>query len=513
MLDDKVNDYKVVIAYDFGTTYSGASYAFTHNPIPEIFDVQKWPHKGGHYYPKTPTLSVYKRANPSVLRDWGHGAKKVMLRPHAEKENILLKNFKLDLDETLHDYVLDDILKGFATNYDPQLFRYCLTVPAMWSDLAKYSMRRAAIRAALIKETDPPDKLMLISEPEAAALYCERMCEQVNLRKGDRILICDAGGGTVDLTVFEVLTEEGRYKRSQHLKEIAKGMGESCGSVFLDENFRLLLQEKLSEQYDKIPAAALNNLMEQFVDNIKPEFDGLDDHYLNLPAIVNLEDLMIDDCSLDEGTLVLRANELKEKVFEPIIQRVLSLLTKQYEQISDRETPIDCIFLVGGFGSSNYLYERVQQVFGNRVRQILCPPRAAMAVVRGAVYFGLDPRVIISRVSRRTYGINAGLPFDESRDPISSRIVRPDGSVRCTSRFLPFVQKGDEVPVDHCITERMFVYYGSMPSTDIILYATDSDRLPRYYDSPDVHQVAAITVPIPYIPNATKGEKVTYTVR
>lgn len=35
-------NYKVVIAYDFGTTFSGASYAFTHTTQPEVFDVQKW---------------------------------------------------------------------------------------------------------------------------------------------------------------------------------------------------------------------------------------------------------------------------------------------------------------------------------------------------------------------------------------------------------------------------------------------------------------------------------------
>jgi hypothetical protein len=136
-----------------------------------------------------------------------------------------------------------------------------------------------------------------------------------------------------------------------------------------------------------------------------------------------------------------------------------------------------------------------------------------MAVVRGAVYFGLNPRVITSRVSRRTYGINAGLPFDASLDPVASRVVRPDGSIRCTSRFLVFVKKGDELPVDHCIRERMFVYYGTMKATDIMLYATDADREPRYFDEPEVKQVAAISVPIPKLPGVAQGERIAYTVR
>lgn len=174
---------------------------------------------------------------------------------------------------------------------------------------------------------------------------------------------------------------------------------------------------------------------------------------------------------------------------------------------------IECIFLVGGFGSSNYLYQKVMEAFEGRVKQVLCPPRAALAVVRGAAYFGLNPRAVTSRISRRTYGINAGLPFDNERDPISSRVIRPDGSVRCATRFLTFVKKGDELPVDHCIRETMFVYYGTMRTTDIILYSTEQDGEPRYFDEPHVQQVAAISVPIPYIPNLVYNQRISYTVK
>jgi molecular chaperone DnaK (HSP70) len=69
---------------------------------------------------------------------------------------------------------------------------YVITVPAIWSDDAKNLTRLAATRAGI-----PGDKLNLITEPEAAALYCATMCEELDLRQGDRFLVCDAGGGTV----------------------------------------------------------------------------------------------------------------------------------------------------------------------------------------------------------------------------------------------------------------------------------------------------------------------------
>lgn len=59
------------------------------------------PHKSGNYYPKTPTLSLYKKGEPHVLVDWGHGAKKTMQKPQVDKDYDLLANFKLNLDANL----------------------------------------------------------------------------------------------------------------------------------------------------------------------------------------------------------------------------------------------------------------------------------------------------------------------------------------------------------------------------------------------------------------------------
>lgn len=216
---------------------------------------------------------------------------------------------------------MQEITRGFAKNYHPDTFRYCLTVPALWSDKAKHTMRQAAIRAGLIQPSDPSDRLVLVSEPEAAALYCQESMD-VQLNKGDRILVCDAGGGTVDLIVFQV------QEQRQHLKEITKGIGESCGSVFLDERYKDLLRERLgTEVIDGLPPREMNDLMEQFIDNIKPEFDGVDDHYVTLPRSINLDDLQHEEY-LDEGTIKLSAEELKSKVFDPVIDKVVSVCKK-----------------------------------------------------------------------------------------------------------------------------------------------------------------------------------------
>jgi molecular chaperone DnaK (HSP70) len=180
-------------------------------------------------YGKVPTISAYSKENDK-LHSWGYAAKAAMLTPQSRNIDLLQK-FKLFLDNDLapylaplprtitpqtaisdylramHGHAINEITKNIAGGvvFDQSHIQYCLTVPAMWTDAAKGVMRQTAIQAGLIKPQDPPHRLILISEPEAAAMYCERKCEQFNLRHGDRFMICDAGGkvkGHVSVRTF-----------------------------------------------------------------------------------------------------------------------------------------------------------------------------------------------------------------------------------------------------------------------------------------------------------------------
>jgi hypothetical protein len=164
-----------------------------------------------------------------------------------------------------HDYICTYMQKTRGARlYDQKRFRYCLTVPAMWNDEAKCIMREAAIRAGIIEATDHPDRLMLTSEPEAAALYCQKHCVEFNLRHGEQFLICDAGGGTVDLVVFEI-DGDGPSRR---LKEITTGRGGNCGSTFLDYNLKAYLRTRFGA-YITLDHIILEEMVKTFIESIK----------------------------------------------------------------------------------------------------------------------------------------------------------------------------------------------------------------------------------------------------
>ncbi|KAF9102777.1 hypothetical protein BGX29_004212 [Mortierella sp. GBA35] len=520
---DPKEDYPIVMAIDFGTTFTGCAFAFRKDP--EIQEIITWP-KQAYQYPKVPTISLYKLDSPDFL-DWGYPARAVMMTPNAKK-HLLLSKFKLQLDDQqehieplplgikpldaisdylgkFHSHVVKEAMKNFGSTYDQSHIQYCLTVPAMWSDRAKHVMRLAAVRAGLVKEEDPAHRLIIVSEPEAAAMYCQSKGDQFNLQKHDRFLICDAGGGTVDLIVFEVV-DVNPETGIRSLREVTRGHGASCGSAFLDANMEKLLREK----FQKYPLTPMGwgTIMDTFVNQTKPIFPGTDpEMYLQVPNIPNLPDANDLDIGLEDGMLKLMVSELHERVFDPVVKDVLDLIEYQLKQ-----THCEAIFLVGGFGSSRYLFDRVTAKFATSGRQVRVPPRAELAVVRGAVTYGLHQGSIISRVARRWYGVDSAMDFVQGVDPEEKKTLSRDGTTRCKDRFSVYIHPGQSVALGECVTKKYMTWCYPRP-LDCPLYVSDSADEPRYVDEPSVKKLGDFQIPMPDIPGMMPGSEVLVEVK
>jgi molecular chaperone DnaK (HSP70) len=223
----------LVIGIDFGTTFTGVAFAHSGQiqgndtaKIAESVTVVSWPGATLSNTDKIPTVISYNRSPPS----WGGNVRdrddmqvahfKLGLQPDAARHYGRLPfdtgvsalsflepgyrhpklpgktalDFTADYLKAILTYIRDDFFprKFGATFLRNQQISYVITVPAIWKDSAKSQTRQAAVRAGI-----PANKLTLITEPEAAALYCATIGQEVDLRDGDRFLICDAGGGTV----------------------------------------------------------------------------------------------------------------------------------------------------------------------------------------------------------------------------------------------------------------------------------------------------------------------------
>ncbi|KAG0259140.1 Heat shock 70 kDa protein 12A [Actinomortierella ambigua] len=519
------DDFPVAVAIDFGTTFSGCAYVcIPHDKEPKL--ISEWPNQRMSYA-KAPTISLYKKTKEGYeMSAWGSSVK--YERELLRSECMHLYKFKPHLDENtelppwnrpipVHDAIAD-YLKGFheytARQIEQQLggrwtrenFRYYLTVPAMWSDKAKHIMRWAAIRANLINEDDHPDRLVLVSEPEAAALHCERTCKEYNLKHGDRFLICDAGGGTVDLIVYNVTDSP----NGQTLSEVTKGHGATCGSMLIDLNFGNLLIDKLGKQGVKLRDHVIPSLVETFAYSLKPNFDGTNDIHLPLPYdpfCTPIKDF--DALDIDDGVMCFNAADMRKIVFDPVVEKVLQLIQ---DQIFKAKT-VSAIFLVGGFGSSTYLLERVKQAFGKEVKIISTPYRPEIAVVFGAAYTAMSPKKVTARAIRRCYGVGVYTDFVTGIDPPHLKGSKLGRSV-CYDRFSTFVKQGQLVNVDECIARRhFFENEGDLNPDDgyeIAVYAVDGDP-PRHVTG--LAKLAYISIPNPFKPTDPLGLEVEFTVR
>ena len=115
-----------------------------------------------------------------------------------------------------------------------------LTVPAVWSDLAQAKTRKCAEKAGMGKATG----LQLVSEPEAAAIYALADMDPLDLEVGDTFVLCDAGGGTVDLITYTITS----LKPTIKVTEATPGSGSLCGGSFLNRRFQSFMENKLGNE-------------------------------------------------------------------------------------------------------------------------------------------------------------------------------------------------------------------------------------------------------------------------
>jgi hypothetical protein len=111
-----------------------------------------------------------------------------------------------------------------------------LTVPAIWTDAAKEATLDAAMNAGM------GSNIRMISEPEAAAVYTLQAIQPNCLRVGDNFVVCDAGGGTVDLISYEV-----KSVTPLRVEESVRGTGACCGAALLNVKFEEHVRSLMGE--------------------------------------------------------------------------------------------------------------------------------------------------------------------------------------------------------------------------------------------------------------------------
>lgn len=210
---------------------------------------------------------------------------------------------------------------GEVFNREERNIRYYLTVPAIWNDAGKAATRAAAIQAGFLRDEND-NRLTLITEPEAAAMFCTKT-GLLNVKVHDAVLIVDCGGGTVDLIAYEVEEEQ-----PFSVAECTAGSGDSCGSTALNRNFSNILRAKIRKMKlpdgSKTAGKVYAKCIMDFENRIKADFRNNGQKWA---VDVGIE-AEFPEAGIEEGYMTFTNEEILQ-CFEPVVNRILELVRNQ----------------------------------------------------------------------------------------------------------------------------------------------------------------------------------------
>ena len=362
-------------------------------------------------------------------------------------------------------------------------------------------------------------KLSLVPEPEAAVLYCQAMkprhlatfCEkppEASLAP-EQYIVLDIGGGTVDITAQE------RNKETGEIDVILAPQGNDCGGMMVNKEFGRILQKLLGESESKefldletafqhllyhddgtlkslVNFILFNAFEEQKISFGRSPDDSDKELMVKVPYKVtqkyglvnikkNLAKLNDPAIEIEEDSIFIKYSRVHQ-LFAPAIEGILDCTHKALVELSknERSSQLKTIYLVGGFGGCQYVYDRVKRFitkeFPNMKYTLIVPDDHELAVVHGAVLYKKTP-IINSRRLNRTYGLGVSVSYDSKTHSKEHFKYNEDGVPVCEDAFLTFVHKDTAVSTREVAVDEVLPDIDNEKVICIPIYASEESSL------------------------------------
>ncbi|XP_061524532.1 heat shock 70 kDa protein 12B [Phycodurus eques] len=454
------------------------------------------------------------------------------------------------------EHALKEVKEQTSSVLERDQVRWVITVPAVWRQPAKQFMREAAYVAGLAS-ADRPEQLLIALEPEAASVYCRKLRlhqvtdlslrpiangtdadgslpfdssfrqarEQLRrsrhsrtfvvqsgtgelwseLLTGDKYVVADCGGGTVDLTVHQIEQPQGT------LKELYKASGGPYGAVGVDLAFESMLSQIFGDDFIrsfkvKRPAAwvdltiafearkrtvapgranALNiSLPFSFIDYYKRHRGQ------SVEAALRRSNMNIVKWS-SQGMLRLTQEAMNE-LFQPTVANIVRHIEELMSKPEVRG--VRFLFLVGGFAESPVLQKAVDKALGRTCRVVI-PHNVGLTILKGAVLFGLDPTVVRVRRCPLTYGVGVLNRFVKGRHPQDKLLIKDDRQW-CTDILDRFVSVDQSVALGEVVRRSYTPARPCQRKIIINIYCSATDDV-TYISDPGVRKCGTVTLELP----------------
>ncbi|KAL3841762.1 hypothetical protein ACJMK2_019864 [Sinanodonta woodiana] len=536
-----MSDYVLVAAIDLGTTYSGWACSFRHEykTDPKKIFTMQW-NTGNHVSLKAPTTLLI-RPDGETLEAFGYQAEsryaeladegkhedyyyfkrfKLVLHNNMEltkdteisdgkgRKLFAMKVFSLSI-RYLKDHLVTTVNNRMDGNMAPSDIRWVLTIPAIWNDKAKQFMRKAAEQAGI-----DGNLLSLALEPEVASMFCQlqetvvvgegKKSAEMLLKPGDKYMVLDAGGGTVDITVHEI-------EKGGRLREVHRATGGDWGGTKVDDAFAEIMVELIGVKVlKKFKKENVEDSLEFLRDFELKKRDFVADKdtrtSLRLPASLGLclqetEGISLkekiakskfkDDIQISTDKMKISASLMRE-IFKKPVSRIVQHVLEMFEK--EDLTGTGTILMVGGFSESDILQKAIREHFPSK--RVITPFEAGLVVLKGAVVFGHDPNIMRSRVCKYTYGVETTQMFNPIRHPLD-KVVLMNGMPYIVDLFDKHVEIGQTVHCGESQASRTYIpLYDYQQDVAVVVYAS-SKKSPMYVTDESCQKLGEIMVHSP----------------
>ena len=448
--------YEVIVEIDFGSSGTGFAYSY--------FDKNKIIHGqiyGASVDYKVPTEIILDDNNYTIQfgadcvkflkekgLEAGHYFKGIKMLLYENKEKIVSTNSGKELPlKFVIQKVLEEIkkiaIKEISKNRpylekQTEKIKWVVTVPAIWNEHQKSVMMESCIGAGLVN--DNTDKSLFFAlEPEAASLYCSinKEIDRKYFNKDEYYIVCDLDGGTGDIVAHLVGS-------NNNLNEIAPSCGGNFGSNEIDKSifndiilklfgckdfnsFYLKYTKKNNnEDIEENEKAELFNDWCELEREIKDFKEGATitkiENNTKYPINCSLfQEIFGDDVDINDlineyndniydSSLILSVKKMKKKwILEFPYEIIFNYMKTQANLICEiinninLKEEIKTLIFVGGYCSNEILVNLIKNSL-KKINTYLQPSNPSLAIMEGAVLFGIEPSSINIRKAKYTIG-------------------------------------------------------------------------------------------------------------
>ncbi|KAF2473069.1 actin-like ATPase domain-containing protein [Lindgomyces ingoldianus] len=507
--ESSVQEQRLVIGLDYGTTFTGVAYATPLGatcPLEKIDPITDWGEKMDNHDKVPSVISYSQPTRERKEAQWGsdlspgavtmvHTKLELVVGNVSEELDLLLQSLEGTKNLNFQHVRTSTGLRGnpeyphkspeeIVTEYLTKVFEYLekvvkdfsevlrrtistdivITVPTEWyeSYRAMNATYRAATKAGFSERSFPRlQDVLFVTEAEAAAFYAVRYLRDTQgpdfLKENACFVLCDAGGGTVDVVSYEV-----KQLEPLQLAQIGYPTGRKCGSIFINLEFKKWLRELIGDKHyqkldphmemSKITSHAVEGrALRELMKNFNAQKEVFTKNYgrsisMDLPA--PLENLDIPG-KVNHGEITISCTKM-EQFFDVCVDQVVDLITGHMYHIEQDGGRPKNVFLVGGFGRSPYLREEIKATL--ETWDVNLPDLATSwtAVVRGAVLCGIEKsdtqNLLHASSCRHHYGISVNQPFSAAYFSESDRVVSPENNIAyAQAQMIWMLKKGDLV--------------------------------------------------------------------